>query len=309
MKDIAFQRITLEARIQEVFDEVEGDVNALFNAVCDAKPNNLRLPASTWEFGWALTFKKVLRMYLIVKNEEPLLEEKTASSFRFEDYSFSCRRIPGPWLPDASRPKSEPPPEWLLWEGAGPWSPDGSEGNRKPNSGKAIPSKPLRKLTFGLEVCADHSELRLAKSMKSWTEANPTLTIPPIDVQLVPSAGMTIAHDKIVARKGGYIFNCDGWIARGAGVAQKMKDRGAMVLDVLNEDAPDDAGHNPLSPHSELCLSSGPAGPAITITADKPTVSLKDLKVIGLPPEDQAKLFANGAGELHIYPLQPLVLD
>jgi hypothetical protein len=55
-------------------------------------------------------------------------------------------------------------------------------------------------LTFGVEVCLDHLEGRLRRS----------IGLPSIDIQLVPSCGASIQSKSIVAKNGGYVFNSDG---------------------------------------------------------------------------------------------------
>jgi hypothetical protein len=61
-------------------------------------------------------------------------------------------------------------------------------------------SRGIDGITFGLEVCLDHAKEKLARSKD----------LPAIDIQLVPSCGMSIEGGSTVARLGGYIFNCDG---------------------------------------------------------------------------------------------------
>ncbi|AUH51305.1 hypothetical protein CXB49_11010 [Chromobacterium sp. ATCC 53434] len=55
-------------------------------------------------------------------------------------------------------------------------------------------------LTFGVEICLDHLNGRLAHSLNR----------PAIDIQLIPSCGGYIKAGSIVARRDGYVFNCDG---------------------------------------------------------------------------------------------------
>ena len=54
-------------------------------------------------------------------------------------------------------------------------------------------------IRFGVEICLDHKRGRLKN-----------LGIAPVDIQLIPSCGMTIHPESIVVRDGGYVFNCDG---------------------------------------------------------------------------------------------------
>lgn len=59
---------------------------------------------------------------------------------------------------------------------------------------------------FGLEVCLDHAEKRLRTSID-----NSGGKQKPVDVQLIPSAGMTIILDAVATRKNGIVFNVDGY--------------------------------------------------------------------------------------------------
>jgi len=58
-------------------------------------------------------------------------------------------------------------------------------------------------ITFGVEVCFDHSKRRLWLSPPARGENR-------VQIQLIPSAGMVIKDNAVVARIGGYVFNCDG---------------------------------------------------------------------------------------------------
>ncbi|WP_434626790.1 hypothetical protein [Chromobacterium sp. CV08] len=55
-------------------------------------------------------------------------------------------------------------------------------------------------LSFGVEICLDHLNGRLARSLNR----------PVVDIQLIPSCGGYIKPSSVVARRGGYVFNCDG---------------------------------------------------------------------------------------------------
>jgi len=58
-------------------------------------------------------------------------------------------------------------------------------------------------LTFGLEVCLDHALKRLRKSPPGRNQAF-------VQLQLIPSAGMEIIDEAVVAVKNGLVMNCDG---------------------------------------------------------------------------------------------------
>lgn len=54
-------------------------------------------------------------------------------------------------------------------------------------------------IKFGIEICLDHKRQRLKNA-----------NVSSLDVQIIPSCGMTIKPESVVVRKGGYVFNCDG---------------------------------------------------------------------------------------------------
>lgn len=58
-------------------------------------------------------------------------------------------------------------------------------------------------IDFGIEICLDHSRGRLLNHVKSHMDDA-------VDVQIIPSCGMTIRANAVVAKEGGIVFNCDG---------------------------------------------------------------------------------------------------
>lgn len=67
-------------------------------------------------------------------------------------------------------------------------------------------------IRFGIDICLDHSRKRLLKHLSS-TENY-------VDVQIIPSCGMEIKDDAVIARTEGYVFNCDGeYVLDGEGLA------------------------------------------------------------------------------------------
>lgn len=59
-------------------------------------------------------------------------------------------------------------------------------------------------LTLGLEVCLDHGRARLRKELEHRPELGP------LEVQLVPSCGMTLRPSSVAVQPGGLVFHCDG---------------------------------------------------------------------------------------------------
>jgi hypothetical protein len=58
-------------------------------------------------------------------------------------------------------------------------------------------------ITFGVDICLDHSRQRL---LNHWKRNQNDY----VDVQIIPSCGMDIRAGSVIAKKGGVVFNCDG---------------------------------------------------------------------------------------------------
>src|SRR5262249_4041501 len=99
-----------------------------------------------------------------------------------------------------------------------------------------------RKLTFTLEICADHLQGRFMTAAKG--------TAVRTDIHLVPSAGAYLKPDSLGRlNEGGVAFNCDGWNCPSG---SRVVERNGKVVLVENELAPRQMGRNPLLPHTEL---------------------------------------------------------
>ncbi len=64
-------------------------------------------------------------------------------------------------------------------------------------------------LTFGLDVCLDHSIKALKRVVLNWPKQEEA-PAPDIDVHLITSCGMQVKHDGVAARAGGCVLLCDG---------------------------------------------------------------------------------------------------
>lgn len=58
-------------------------------------------------------------------------------------------------------------------------------------------------IQFGVEVCLDHAMRRLWRSPAAAGQKR-------VQIHLIPSSGMSIKSESVVARADGYVFNCDG---------------------------------------------------------------------------------------------------
>nr|WP_293180157.1 hypothetical protein [Nannocystis sp.] len=258
LKGLDFQIAALELRIRGVIDDIElNDVlSGRFADIWNVSSRDIQAKM-VWHLSWVPLFRELLKLYLEERGlwrqdvkEETVLGPKLGKNFSLADYVFSCGRKPGPLIDKEVVPET-------------------------------------RKLTFGLEICADHSEGRLQNAL---TQA---AVKPTFDIQLIPSAGMVIHDARIVTRAGGLVFNCDGWNAAGAMLGMLLKRNGAKREHTVNE-WPKDVGKNPLRPHSEVVKKTGP-GSSPVLPAE-----------IVIIADDVKDLFPLDAGELHIYPSQDL---
>lgn len=124
----------------------------------------------------------------------------------------------------------------------------------------------LAGITWGLEVCLDHrdSVRRLQKSPQLPGENL-------IQLQLVPSCGMSVQAPSVATQFGGYVFNCDG--------------SGAARHSTLAEQVP---------PLTGIPLSSSTPVPDVSISLDNGT------------QVDISDIYPSGPGVLNIYPVRAL---
>ncbi len=194
-----------------------------------------------------------------------------SKAFSFGDFSFRCARKPGPlfdWDADiASRNQTR-------------------NLQKFPEEREASPAGELpadQILAIALEVCADHSQRRAKYASGAM----------PVDIHLVPSAGMGLNPDFIAVKEQGFAINCDGWNAVSI-VLPVITDRGATIEKVdLGRGWPAQGGINPLHPHSEVLKKSGGDYEPIKPVQVDLNFDVKDI-------------FAYGPGVLHIYPPQKL---
>ncbi|HEY9432527.1 MAG TPA: hypothetical protein VI260_13775 [Blastocatellia bacterium] len=65
-------------------------------------------------------------------------------------------------------------------------------------------------ITFGLDVCLDHSLKALKNTAINWPDNENGVSAPAIDVHLITSCGMSIKTESVAARAGGCVMLCDG---------------------------------------------------------------------------------------------------
>jgi hypothetical protein len=120
-------------------------------------------------------------------------------------------------------------------------------------------------IQFGLEICLDHAQQRLKNSPRPPSGS-------PVQIQLVPSCGLELKANAMVAMTGGYGFNVDGWYKQV--LTDPTRSQVAMVTQAYSLAQPD-----------------ATLGPNIAAASNLPLVA----------PQGFDKLYALGAGSLSFY--------
>lgn len=165
-----------------------------------------------------------------------------------------------------------------------------------PSSGKP--------LNIGVEVCLDHSDVRLrATSARSpWPENHET-----VDLHLIPSCGMQLHPQSIAARAGGWAFNTDGQYPLGdpsqAGTVHRGDVGGVpcTFVDYVDVASPSHGGHTQLAQVRTPARLPDEFAPG----AHNPTYyPATEASVDVVPVTEIARhglFYAGGSGAVHIY--------
>jgi hypothetical protein len=175
----------------------------------------------------------------------------------------------------------------------------------------------------GVEICLDHRQKRLRRTVGMTAANGADADNRPLDVQLVPSGGMQVLDQSIAAGRCGAIFNCDGWDP----ILTSYDEGGQVVNDfvfkqmlcgvyVLSAQTLSSSATMEYASHSQLCFRYGgeisgydnAAGSAnangLTYgpTGNNPALdSYLPPTIVPILDPDPTPLFAAAFGELHIY--------
>jgi len=159
-------------------------------------------------------------------------------------------------------------------------------------------------VTVAVEVCLDHSDRRLRKSVdrNPWPDRADG-----IDLHLVPSCGMQLGAPSVAARAGGWAFNCDGQYPLGAAAAAGTAQRSVVAgVDSVYTDYVDAAGAA-YGAHTQLARvqTGAVGGDAKSPSAHDATfAAAPEVDVTVIPVAGDAEFdayFAGGPGAVHIY--------
>jgi hypothetical protein len=130
-------------------------------------------------------------------------------------------------------------------------------------------------ITWGVEICLDHYNSRYPSGRQGRLQRSPQLPgDQQIQVQLVPSGGMSIHDGQTMAMPGGYVFNCDGF---GGGSAQLKLVNAAGALAPTLTDVPSTGSY--AVDGGAIAVDASPPGDPVTI----------------------AQLYASGAGQIVLF--------
>lgn len=152
-------------------------------------------------------------------------------------------------------------------------------------------------MDFGIEICLDHSDVRLRRNIDNEPFPRPTDAV---HIQLIPSCGMQISVPSVAADADGFVFNCDGQYALSVpgGTDQYIY---ANYVDPSNSAY---AGHTQLARVKSPASGGDPNGP----TATNATFQVLSPGAITVLPVSAVagleQCFAGGPGQVHIYGLQ-----
>lgn len=159
-------------------------------------------------------------------------------------------------------------------------------------------------LNIGVEVCLDHSDVRLrATSARSpWPENHET-----VDLHLIPSCGMQLHPQSIAARAGGWAFNTDGQYPLGdpsqAGSAQRSHVGGlpSVFTDYVDVESPSHGSHTQLAQVKTPARLPDEFAPGAHNATYNPPPEVTTEVLAVTPTARHGLFFAGGPGAVHIY--------
>lgn len=158
---------------------------------------------------------------------------------------------------------------------------------------------------FGVEICLDHSDVRLRRNIDNEPWPQP---VDALHVQIIPSCGMQISAPSVAADAKGFVFNCDGQYALDAtnGTANAGNQNGVQCVYANYLDAANSAyaGHTQLARVLQPAVGGDP-NRAGSSNASFETLTTEGVVVMPVPVVSElAQCFAGGPGAVHIYGLK-----
>jgi hypothetical protein len=145
----------------------------------------------------------------------------------------------------------------------------------------------IKGIKFGVEVCLDHLQARLRRNRLLQNEL--------VQIHLIPSSGMQIQEPSIVACGGGLVFNCDGQYDTLAPGSQPG------AADSIWTGTASHRAHTQLTQVVAPCRGKNPESNTAVLTRPAARVTR-----VPITNASASKLYAYGAGEVHVYTSLPV---
>ena len=161
-------------------------------------------------------------------------------------------------------------------------------------------------MDFGIEICLDHSDVRLRRNINNEPWTNPTVDA--IHIQLIPSCGMQIAAGSVAADANGFVFNCDGQYNLDSTTTPQANQQTGVNCAYTNYFV--NANY---AAHTQLASVLVPATGSDPAPNGSNNATFKDMStndIVCIPVEstplgaDFQNYFAGGYGQVHIYGLE-----
>jgi hypothetical protein len=161
-------------------------------------------------------------------------------------------------------------------------------------------------MDFGIEICLDHSDVRLRRNINNEPWTNPTVDA--IHIQLIPSCGMQISAGSVAADTNGFVFNCDGQYNLDSTTTPQANQQSGVNCAYTNYFVNTNyAAHTQLA--SVLVPATG-SDPALNGSNNATFKDMNTNDIVCIPVEstplgtDFQNYFAGGYGQVHIYGLE-----
>ncbi|MBS1635877.1 MAG: hypothetical protein JST26_08120 [Bacteroidetes bacterium] len=161
-------------------------------------------------------------------------------------------------------------------------------------------------MDFGIEICLDHSDVRLRRNINNEPWSNPAVDA--IHVQIIPSCGMQISAPSVAADKNGFVFNCDGQYNLDTTTTPQANAQSGVNCAYVNY-----IQNSNYAAHTQLATVLQPAtgpNPALNGSNNATFNTLTTNDVVSIPVtttplgQNFNSYFAGGPGEVHIYGVQ-----
>lgn len=160
-------------------------------------------------------------------------------------------------------------------------------------------------MDFGIEVCLDHSDVRLRRNIDNEPFPAPGNAV---HIHLIPSCGMQISQPSVAADTNGFVFNCDGQYALDSSIGQAQQGTlnsvTCIYANYVDADNSNYAGHTQLA-RVQTPAQGGDPNRSTSSNASFQTLNATDITIVpvaAVPNLDQ--YFAGGPGQVHIYGLE-----